>query len=111
VSGALLLAAALTAQASNCTFHEERGTVVHSTQPAPRYEAGANPAFASGRFSYAGSAYASFGAPQQMAPMEIEAFGELGGVPLFVAAGTGDDSVVFVMVKSAGCVFQRYAKG
>jgi hypothetical protein len=106
----MLLALAMAAQASNCTFHEERGTIVHSAQPAPRYEAGANPVFASGRFSYAGSAYAKFGAPQEMAPMELEAFGEIGGVPLFVAAGTGDDSVVFVMARSSGCVFQRYAR-
>lgn len=107
---AATLAGAAQQQGTACAFHDERGTVVPALGATPQFEAGRNPVFASGRFSYAGATYVKFGAPRQMAPAEVEAFGDLGGVPLFIAAGSGDDSVVYVMVGSADCSFQWFEK-
>jgi hypothetical protein len=109
--GLVLFAAASAANAGPaCAFDPDTGVIEHGERATPQFEARNDPAFSGESFTYAEATYVKFGALMQVAPFEIEAFGEKGTVPLFIEAGTFDDSVVYVMVSTAECAFQRYEK-
>lgn len=100
-------------QATACAFHDERGVIVASANPTPRFEAAGKPWFETGeKIAYAGGGYAKHGLPRQLAPAEVEAAGEKDGVPIFIEAGNYADApeVIYVMARSAGCVFQPYGR-
>lgn len=96
-----------------CVFDAAKGTIGPGAQANRRSELAASMELSQGdRFTYAGETYVRFGEPHEMTAFELQAFeavGEKGTVPLFTD-GSGDDSVYYVLVKSEGCVFQRYAK-
>lgn len=111
----VVIAAALAGlpQQQACAFHDERGTLGYSPQPTPAFEAGAKPWYINGdKIAYAGGSYVKYGLPRQLAPDEIEAVQDKDGVPLFVEAGAHADKpeVLYVMVRSADCSFQPYAR-
>ena len=96
-----------------CAFHDERGVVIKSTQPTPKFEAAGKPWFDTGeKIDYAGGKYAKYGLPRQLMPAEIEAASDYRGVPLFIEAGNYGDApaVIYVMSRSAGCEFQPYGR-
>lgn len=104
---------ALALAAPACAFHDERGVVLESPNPTPRFEAAGKPWFEKGEaVAYAAGSYAKFGLPRQLAPAEVEAAGEKDGVPLFIEAGNYSDApdILYVMVRSAECSFQPYAR-
>jgi hypothetical protein len=111
MSGMALLTLALAAPA--CAFQDERGTLVHSPNPTPAFEAAGRPWFENGAtIDYAGGVYAKFGLPRQLAPTEVEAAADREGVPFFIEAGNYVDKpeVIYVMVRSHDCSFQPYAR-
>ncbi|MCW3835473.1 hypothetical protein ACFQ1E_06955 [Sphingomonas canadensis] len=107
----VLLAAALAAPA--CAFHDERGVLIASPNATPQFEAAGKPWFENGdRIAIEGGSFAKFGLPRQLAPAELEALADRNGVPVFVEAGdySAEHDVIYVMVRSADCSFQPYAR-
>ncbi|MBX3563964.1 MAG: hypothetical protein KF730_05225 [Sphingomonas sp.] len=116
--GAVILPAALLSaspQAQPCGYDRAQHKITGG-QATPDAQMSAKPAwFASGEVRLGGVTYTKFGAPMQMSPFETDAFqavDEKGGVPVFmmVVDGERDDSVVYAMVSSAECSFQRFGK-
>lgn len=111
----VLIAAALAGapQSRACAFHDERGTIAYAINPTPAFEAAGKSWYVNGeKIAYADGSYAKYGLPRQLMPDEIEAVHDKDGVPLFVAAGNYVDKpdVLYVMVRSADCSFQPYAR-
>lgn len=96
-----------------CAFHEERGVLIQPANPTPKFEAKGKPWFDSGgKIDFAGGKYEKFGLPREMVPAELEAMADKDGVPIFVEAGAMNDApdVIYLMVSSAQCAFQPYAR-
>lgn len=113
IAGALLIAALAGGPAPACAFHDERGTIIHSPNPTPAFEAAGRPWFVkSEKLDYAGGVYAKYGLPRQLAPDEVEAVAQKDGVPIFIEAGNYADApeVIYLMAKSADCSFQPYGR-
>lgn len=107
----MLLAAALAL--APCAFHEERGVLIQPANPTPQFQAKGKPWFDSGaKIAFAGGSYERYGLPRQMLPAELEAMADKDGVPIFVEAGAMSDApeVIYLMVSSAECSFQPYAR-
>ncbi len=108
----LALAMMLTAAPQACAFSDERGTLSHGN-PTPAFEAAGKPWYQKDeKIAYAGANYSKYGLPRQLAPAEVEGAADRGGVPLFIEAGNYSDApdIIYVMVKSADCSFQPYAR-
>ena len=105
---ATLLLAAAAASGPACAFDPEEGSVVHSVEATPEFEARNAPEFSGDSFSHDGATYRKTRLPREMAPFEIEAFDLISSVPLFIDPGDYEAEVIYVMVSSAGCVFQPY---
>lgn len=109
----LMAALATPSPAPACAFNPANGAIAHAAEPTPTFEAAGLKWFIDNEvLRFAGGTYAKYGLPRQLAPMEIEAAGEKGEVPIFIEAGNYVEApeVVYVMVKSADCSFQPYAR-
>jgi hypothetical protein len=107
----MLLMAATTSGAPACAFDDYSGVVAHAGTPTPQYEVAAESWFSKGEIvQFAGASYAKLGQPIQLAPFEIEFAEDLGSVPVFIEAGYYEADVIYFMVSSADCIFQRYAR-
>ena len=111
----MLIAAALAGlpQGKACAFHDERGTIGYAINATPAFEAAGKSWYINDeKIAHAGGSYAKYGLPRQLAPEEIEAVHDKDGVPLFVAACNYVDKpeIIYVMVRSADCSFQPYAR-
>jgi hypothetical protein len=105
----LLMAAAATAGQA-CTFDPEEGSLASAAEARPEHEARNDPEFSGDSFSHDGATYRKSGPPRKMAPSELQAFDMISDVPLFTAPGEYEAKVSYLMVSSAGCVFQSYDK-
>lgn len=110
---AMLGLALVVPQQQACAFHDERGVVIHSANPTPKFEAAGKPWFDKGeKIAYAGGSYSKYGLPRVLMPAEVEAAADHQGVPLFIEAGNYVDApeIIYVMVRSATCEFQPYGR-
>lgn len=109
----LVAALVSTNPAMACVYSPTSGTVRHSPYPSPAFEAAGIDWFVKNEpIRFAGGSYTKYGLPRQLAPAEIEAASQSGNVPLFVEAGDHVDQpeIVYIMVRSADCTFQPYAR-
>ncbi|HMO77542.1 MAG TPA: hypothetical protein PKD99_12960 [Sphingopyxis sp.] len=109
----LVAALVSTSPAMACVYSPTSGTVRHSPYPAPAFEAAHVDWFVKNEpITFAGGTYTKYGLPRLLAPSDIEAASQSGNVPLFVEAGNQDDQpdIVYIMVSSAECTFQPYAR-
>jgi hypothetical protein len=114
ILSAIVLTTIAVPQAQACASNDERGSLVHSANPTPAFEAGSAAWFVnSDKIAYAGGSYAKYGLPRVLKPDEIEPVADKGGVPLFIEAGnySAAPEVIYVMVRSADCSFQPYSRG
>ena len=109
----LMAALAAASPAPACAFNPANGAIAHAAEATPAFEAAAKKWFIDNEaLRFAGGAYIKYGLPRQLSPMEIEAAGDREDVPIFIEAGyyVEEPEVVYVMVKSADCSFQPYAR-
>ena len=104
----LLAASPPTGQA--CAFDPEEGGLLHSAHATPQFEARNAPEFSGDSFAYDGATYRKARPPREMAPLELVAFDLISSVPLFIDSGDYQAEVIYLMVSSAGCIFQPYDK-
>lgn len=107
---ATLLLMAASAPGPACGFDPEEGAVVLRAEATPPFEARHAPEFTAESFTYDGALYRKTGTPQTMAPAGLAAFDLISSVPLFIEPGDYQARVIYLMVDSAACVFQRYEK-
>ena len=105
----LLLASA--SSVSACAFDNDTGVLAQSGAPTPQFEVVSESWFTNQEaVGFAGASYVKFEQPLQMTPFELEAADLLGNVPVFIEPGDYDAEVIYFMVSSADCVFQRYLR-
>lgn len=112
----LLIAAAAGADAKPaCAFDPDWLVLESSATPTPQFEARNNEAFKGENLALSDGTYVKSGPPREFAPFELAglyAAANRGEVPVFRAEGEdkAEEGVVYVMVNSAACLFQVYAR-
>lgn len=110
----LALFAAVTAmpQMAVCRFDPVRRVIVNAGLPTPQHEATTKPWFTSGEELLVGEArYRPHGTTEMLFNANLTAIAEYDSIPVFVRPNAeGDADIVWLMVSSADCRFQPYAK-
>lgn len=108
-----LLAVATTSPAPACAYNYIDDTLGYVAEPNVTFEAAALGWFFKGELiQYRDGYYAKYGRPRPFAPFEIEPVGKKGNIPIFIETWQDADApdIVYVMAKSAGCLFQTYKR-
>lgn len=110
----LALFAAVTAmpQMAVCRFDPVRRVIVNAGMPTPQYEATTKPWFTYGEELLVEEVrYRPHGPTETLFNVDFTAIAEHDGIPVFVRpSAEGDADIVWLMVTSADCRFQPYAK-